>query len=87
MRQEAPLELTLRPEASLYDGRYRKNPYLEELPRPLTRLVWDGALLVGEEEAGALGLLEEVRARERRADPRRPLLRVKAGGREALLPL
>jgi molybdopterin-containing oxidoreductase family iron-sulfur binding subunit len=87
LRQEAPLELTLRPEASLYDGRYRKNPYLEELPRPLTRLVWDGALLMGEEEAEALGLLEEVRARERRADPRRPLLRVKAGGREALLPL
>ena len=87
LRQEAPLELTLRPEASLYDGCYRKNPYLEELPRPLSRLVWDGALLMGEEEAEAQGLLSDIRARERRADLRRPLLRVKAGGREALLPL
>ena len=87
LREEASLELTLRPDASLYDGRYRKNPYLEELPRPLTRLVWDGALLAGEEEAEAWGLLEGIRARERRADPRRPLLRVRAGGKEALLPL
>ncbi|WP_117238030.1 4Fe-4S dicluster domain-containing protein [Thermus sediminis] len=87
LRQEAPLELTLRPDASLYDGRYRKNPYLEELPRPLSRLVWDGALLAGEEEVEALGLLRGIRARERRGDPRRPLLRVRAGGKEALLPL
>jgi molybdopterin-containing oxidoreductase family iron-sulfur binding subunit len=87
LREEAPLELTLRPEASLYDGRYRENPYLQELPRPMTRLVWDGALLAGEAQAAAWGLLEEVRARERRADPRRPLLRVRAGEREALLPL
>ncbi len=87
LREEAPLELTLRPEASLYDGRYRENPYLQELPRPMTRLVWDGALLAGEAQAAAWGLLEEVRARERRADPRRPLLRLRAGGKEALLPL
>ncbi|TBH20754.1 4Fe-4S dicluster domain-containing protein [Thermus thermamylovorans] len=87
LREEAPLELTLRPDASLFDGRYRENPYLQELPRPLSRLVWDGALLLGEEEAEALGYLGEVRARERRADPRRPLLRVRAGGKEALLPL
>ncbi|MFN3368686.1 MAG: dimethyl sulfoxide reductase, partial [Thermus sp.] len=56
LRQEAPLELTLRPDASLYDGRYRDNPYLQELPRPLSRLVWDGALLLSEEDTEALGL-------------------------------
>ncbi len=87
LRQEAPLELTLRPDASLYDGRYRENPYLQELPRPLSRLVWDGALLAGEGEAERLGLLQGIHARERQGDPRRPLLRVRAGGREALLPL
>ncbi|RTI38891.1 4Fe-4S binding protein, partial [Thermus scotoductus] len=54
---------------------------------PLSRLVWDGALLLSEEDAEALGLLADIRARERRADPKRPLLRVKAGEREALLPL
>jgi len=87
LRREAPLELTLRPDARLFDGRYRENPYLQELPRPLSLLVWDGALLAGEREAEAWGLLEGIRARERRADPRRPLLRVRASGREALLPL
>ncbi|GAA6731205.1 4Fe-4S dicluster domain-containing protein [Thermus brockianus] len=87
LREEAPLELTLRPDASLFDGRYRQNPYLQELPRPLTRLVWDGALLAGEKQAEAWGLLQGIRARERRADPQRPLLRVRAGGQEVLLPL
>ncbi|WP_038049104.1 4Fe-4S dicluster domain-containing protein [Thermus caliditerrae] len=87
LRAEAPLELTLRPDFSLFDGRYRENPYLQELPRPLSRLVWDGALLLGEEDTEALGLLGDIRARERKADPKRPLLRVKAGGKEALLPL
>ena len=87
LRREPPLELTLRPDARLFDGRYRENPYLQELPRPLSLLVWDGALLAGEREAEAWGLLEGIRARERRADPRRPLLRVRASGREALLPL
>ncbi|UZX16240.1 4Fe-4S dicluster domain-containing protein [Thermus sp. PS18] len=87
LRKEAPWELTLRPDASLYDGRYRDNPYLQELPRPLSRLVWDGALLLSEEDAEALGLLADIQARERRADPKRPLLRVKAGEKEALLTL
>ncbi len=85
--EEAPLELTLRPDAGLYDGRYRENPYLQELPRPLTRLVWDGALLLSEKDAEGLGLLEGVRARERKGDGRRPLLRVKAEGKEGLFPL
>ncbi len=87
LRAEAPLELTLRPDASLYDGRYRENPYLQELPRPISRLVWDGALHLGPEEAQALGVWEGIQARERAGNPRRPLFRLGAGEREALLPL
>lgn len=85
--KERGFELVVRPEFALYDGRYRENPYLQELPRPLSKLVWDGALHLGPKEVEKLGLLEELKAREREGDPRRPLIRVRAEGREATLPL
>jgi molybdopterin-containing oxidoreductase family iron-sulfur binding subunit len=44
--EPAGLELLLRPDPSLWDGRYANNPWLQELPRPLTKLVWDNPLLI-----------------------------------------
>ena len=40
------LTLLFRPDPSLWDGRYANNPWLQELPRPLTKLVWDNPLLI-----------------------------------------
>src|SRR5690606_11393118 len=50
------LELVLRPDASVYDGRFAANAWLQELPDPLTKLVWDNALLVAPADALRLGL-------------------------------
>jgi molybdopterin-containing oxidoreductase family iron-sulfur binding subunit len=50
------LELVLVPDASTFDGRFANNAWLQELPRPLTRLVWDNALLVSAATARELGL-------------------------------
>ncbi|MGQ9511428.1 MAG: 4Fe-4S dicluster domain-containing protein [Thermaceae bacterium] len=86
-REEGRLEVVVRPEFALYDGRYRQNSYLQELPRPVSKLVWDGALYVSPEEAQRTGLLEALKARERKGDPRRPLVRLRLGGREGTLPL
>jgi len=52
----APLELLLRPDPCLWDGRYANNPWLQELPRPLTKLVWDNPLLIAPALAERLGV-------------------------------
>ena len=40
------LEITFRADTNVYDGRFANNGWLQELPRPWTRLVWDNAVLV-----------------------------------------
>ncbi len=40
------IEVAFRPDASAYDGRFVNNGWLQELPRPWSRLVWDNAVLV-----------------------------------------
>ncbi|MEZ5394533.1 MAG: hypothetical protein R2724_17100 [Bryobacterales bacterium] len=35
------LELVIRPDSSAWDGRYNNNGWLQELPRPISRLTWD----------------------------------------------
>jgi molybdopterin-containing oxidoreductase family iron-sulfur binding subunit len=42
----AGLELVLRPDPSVWDGRFAGNGWLQELPRPITRIVWDNAALI-----------------------------------------
>jgi molybdopterin-containing oxidoreductase family iron-sulfur binding subunit len=51
------LTLLLVPDASVLDGRWSNNAWLQELPRPLTQLVWDNAALVGPALAASLGVV------------------------------
>ncbi len=41
-----PLNVLFRPDPSLWDGRYANNSWLQELPRPFTKLTWDNPLLI-----------------------------------------
>jgi Fe-S-cluster-containing dehydrogenase component len=50
------LELLLRPDPFLWDGRNAGNAWLQELPRPLTKIVWDNPALVAPRLAARLGL-------------------------------
>jgi Fe-S-cluster-containing dehydrogenase component len=57
----AGLDLVFVPDSSVWDGRFANNGWLQELPRPLTKLTWDNAALVGPKLAQSLGLDNEDR--------------------------
>lgn len=39
------LEVSFRPDPAVYDGRYANNGWLQELPKPITKIVWDNAVM------------------------------------------
>jgi Fe-S-cluster-containing dehydrogenase component len=49
-------ELVLRPDPTIHDGRFANNGWLQELPKPLTKLTWDNAAVISPTSANALGL-------------------------------
>lgn len=49
-------ELVLYPKVSLRDGKYANNPWLQELPDPITRISWDNYLTVPFQYAKENGL-------------------------------
>jgi MoCo/4Fe-4S cofactor protein with predicted Tat translocation signal len=48
------LEINFRNDPSVLDGRFANNGWLQELPKPLTRLTWDNAVLISPATAAAL---------------------------------
>jgi MoCo/4Fe-4S cofactor protein with predicted Tat translocation signal len=50
------LQLVLRLDPAVHDGRFANNGWLQELPRPLTKLTWDNAALLSPATAQRLGV-------------------------------
>ena len=44
-------ELVFRTDPSIYDGRFANNGWLQELPRPLTKVTWDNVALISPHSA------------------------------------
>ena len=59
------LEIAFRPDPTVWDGSFANNGWLQELPKPLTKLTWDNAALLSPATAKRLGL--EERGRDRSA--------------------
>ena len=55
-RSQDGLELLFRPDPSVFDGRHSNNAWLQELPKPLTKLTWDNAAIVSPQTGEALNL-------------------------------
>ncbi len=53
------LEIVFRPDPAVWDGRHANNGFLQELQKPLTKLTWDNAALIGAATAQRLGLSNE----------------------------
>jgi len=50
------LEINFRPDPTIWDGRYANNGWLQELPKPFTRLTWDNAAIISPTLAEERGL-------------------------------
>jgi len=55
---DSPYSLVLYPKAAMLDGRHAHNPWLQELPDPVTKIVWDNYASVSPATAGKLGIAE-----------------------------
>ena len=49
-------ELVLRPDPTVFDGRFANNGWLQELPKPITLTVWDNAAFLSPATAKELGV-------------------------------
>jgi MoCo/4Fe-4S cofactor protein with predicted Tat translocation signal len=53
---ENAMEINFRRDPSIWDGRFANNGWLQELPKPMTKMTWDNPVLIGPAMAGRLGL-------------------------------
>ena len=56
---DSGLELIFRPDPTIWDGRFANNGWLQELPKPLSKLTWDNAALIAPATARRLNLSNE----------------------------
>ncbi|HEX7253978.1 MAG TPA: 4Fe-4S dicluster domain-containing protein [Thermoanaerobaculia bacterium] len=53
------LEIRFRPDPTIYDGRFGNNGWLQELPKPISKLTWDNAVMLAPKTAERLSLANE----------------------------
>lgn len=55
-RTDDQFELVVRPDPTIWDGRFANNGWLQELPKPLTHIVWDNPALIAPDDAARMEL-------------------------------
>ncbi|MDE3165223.1 MAG: 4Fe-4S dicluster domain-containing protein, partial [Acidobacteriota bacterium] len=49
-------EVVFRPDPAVYDGRFANNGWLQEFPKPVTKLTWDNAAFISPRDKQRLGI-------------------------------
>src|SRR5262249_25286122 len=57
------IEINFRRDPSIYDGQFANNAWLQELPKPLTKMTWDNPLLMSKAMADRLGIESKDRVK------------------------
>jgi len=73
-------ELLFRPDPTVLDGRHANNGWLQECPKPITKLTWDNALLMSPRTAKDVGLGDVLHGNEQ--VPWSPMVDLEVGGRK-----
>ena len=68
------VEVSFRPDPTVWDGRFANNGWLQELPKPVTKLTWDTAAHVAPATAGRFGI------------SRGEMIELRSGGRSIRMP-
>ena len=53
------MEIVFKPDATVWDGRFANNGWLQECPKPITKLTWDNAALMSPRLAERMELENE----------------------------
>ncbi len=75
------LEIVFRPDPRIWDGRFSNNGWLQELPKPITKLTWDNAAMMSPATAERLHLSDTT------VWERAPVLQLRYGGKTVRAPL
>jgi MoCo/4Fe-4S cofactor protein with predicted Tat translocation signal len=57
---QSGFEIVFRTDPTIYDGRFANNGWLQELPKPLSKVTWDNAALVSPNTAKQLGITKTI---------------------------
>ena len=77
-------ELVLYPKVSIGSGKQANNPWLQEMPDPITKATWDNYAMISFAMAKELGIKVDD---DYEVEVHKPVLNIKAGGKELKLPV
>ncbi len=70
------IEIAIKPDARIFDGRFANNGWLMELPEPMTKITWDNVALMSAATAEKIGINPERSFKHNRV----PMVRITSGG-------